>query len=100
MASETGPERYRICIDSSVASKDALFSRVTDTAYLGYSAFNGWDAFYDMFWLRLEYSDIVLEIDNHDPSALPEQDRSIWLECIHDLQREFPTKLLLVHSGR
>ena len=56
MAHEFEGERYRICIDAHVTSKDALFSRVTDTAYLGYSSFTGWDAFMDMFRSRLSNS--------------------------------------------
>ena len=55
MAHEFEGEHYRICIDAHVTSKDALFSRVTDTAYLGYSSFTGWDAFMDMFYMLFPF---------------------------------------------
>jgi hypothetical protein len=95
MASGTQSERYSVSIDASVTSKELLFSRITDTAYLGYSSFSGWDGFRDMFWSRLELSDIVLDINNRDLSALPAQDRSIWLELLSELRAEFPAKLRL-----
>ena len=95
MVCGTHSERYSVIIDASVASKELLFSRITDTAYLGYCSFSGWDSFRDMFWSRLELSEIVLDIDNRDLSALPPQDRSIWLELLSDLRAEFPAKLHL-----
>jgi hypothetical protein len=82
-----------------VASKEALFSRVTDTAYLGYSSFSGWDAFEEMFHDRLECSEIEVEIDNDDLSGLPERDRSIWLDVLNRLEQEFPEKLWLARSS-
>ena len=88
-------ERYIVTIDSSVTTKDELFSRVTDTAYLGYSSFSGWDAFNDMLLGRLESSDILIEIVNEDLSGLTERDRGIYLEIMADAVREFPQKLLL-----
>ncbi len=99
MAHETGPERYSICIDSSVTSKEALLSRVTDAAYLGYRSFSGWDAFEEMFNDRLECSEIEVEIDNKDLSDLPERDRAIWLDVLNSLENEFPEKLRLAPSG-
>ncbi len=95
MASDTRTERS-VRIDSLVTSKGSLFSRITDTAYLGYSLFSGWDGFRDMLWSRLEYSDICLEIDNHDLSSLPERDRLIWVELLEELRTAFPAKLKLV----
>jgi hypothetical protein len=100
MASEIRPEKYSVCIDSSVTSKEGLFSRVTDTAYLGYSSFSGWDAFEDMFHSRLECSDIELEIDNENLSGLPARDRAIWLDLLNSLEKEFPDKLRLARSCR
>ncbi|WP_423141700.1 hypothetical protein ACOYW6_12860 [Parablastomonas sp. CN1-191] len=100
MAHETGPERYSICIDSSVTSREALFCRVTDTAYLGYSSFSGWDAFEEMFHDRLECSKIEIEIDNRDLLGLPERDRDIWLEVLDTLEKEFPEKLRVARSIR
>jgi hypothetical protein len=99
MACDTHSERYSAIIDASVTSKELLFSRITDTAYLGYSSFSGWDGFRDLFWSRLELSDIVLDIDNRDLSALPAQDRSIWLELLNELRAEFPVKLRLVTTA-
>lgn len=95
MALEPPREHYRISIDCSVTSKEALFSRVTDTAYLGRSSFNGWDAFYDLLWLRLDGSPIELEIDNRDLSGLTVEDRGKWLSVLGDLHEEFPEKLVL-----
>jgi hypothetical protein len=89
-------ECYRVTIDASVTSKDLLFSLVTDTAYLGYSSFSGWDGFRDMFWSRLECSNILIEIENRDLSSLPEEDSSFWIELIDELRSEFPSKLRLV----
>jgi hypothetical protein len=99
MAHGTAPERYRIRIDASVTSKEALFSRVTDTAYLGYSSFSGWDAFADMFYDRLNNSEIEIEIDNSDLSGLLERDRAIWLDFLGSLVEEFPEKLRLARSS-
>tara|TARA_R110002072_G_scaffold162846_10_gene315169 strand:+ start:1033 stop:1335 length:303 start_codon:yes stop_codon:yes gene_type:complete len=99
MAHGTAPERYSLCIDASVTSKEALFSRVTDTVYLGYSSFSGWDAFEDMFRSRLENSEIVIEIDNGDLLGLPERDRAIWLDSLESLAKEFPEKLRLARSS-
>lgn len=91
-------EIYSIVIDSSVRSKDAIFSRVTDVAFLGYSTFNGWDAFYDMLSGRLNDSDIIIQVANADLSGLSIQDRTIWLSLLDDLRQEFPTKLNLVRG--
>jgi hypothetical protein len=99
MASETLTERYSVSIDSSVTSKDLLFSRITDVTYLGYSSFGGWDSFRDMFWSRFEDSNIVVEIDNRDLSSLPERDRSIWIDLLGELRAEFPAKLRLVTAA-
>ena len=98
MALGSSSEHYRIRIDSGITSSEALFSRVTDIAYLGYSSFNGWDAFYDMFWYRLDGSRITVEIDNFDLSGLPDRDRQVWLDLLKDLQQEFPTKLVLTST--
>lgn len=100
MAYEPAPERYSIIIDSSVTSKEALFGRVTDTAYLGYSSFSGWDAFEDMFHLRLEGSEIEIEIDNRDLLGLPVRDRALWLDTLNSLEKEFPDKLRLARSSQ
>ena len=99
MAHEFEGEHYRICIDAHVTSKDALFSRVTDTAYLGYSSFTGWDAFMDMFRSRLSNSVIRMEIENRDLCGLPERDRSTWVEVLDELEDEFPDKIRLVQSN-
>ena len=99
MAHGIAPERYSLCIDASVTSKEALFSRVTDTAYLGYSSFSEWDAFEEMFHSRLENSEIEIEIDNSDLSCLPERDRAIWLDYLESLVEEFPEKLRLARSS-
>ncbi|MBY8336471.1 hypothetical protein KYN89_05380 [Alteriqipengyuania sp. NZ-12B] len=99
MAHEFEGEHYRICIDAHVTSKDALFSRVTDTAYLGYSSFTGWDAFMDMFHSRLSNSVIQIEIENRDLCGLPERDRSTWVEVLDELKDEFPDKIRLVQSN-
>jgi hypothetical protein len=88
-------ERYVVTIDRSVTTKDELFGRVTDTAYLGYSSFSGWDAFNDMLLGRLESSDILIEIVNEDLSGLTERDRGLFLEIMAEAVREFPQKLLL-----
>lgn len=96
MASDTRPEHYRVSIDASLISKNDLFSRVTDAAYLGYNSFPGWDGFRDMLWSRISSSNIVLEIANRDLSGLPVQDRSNWIELLDELQAEFPAKLWLV----
>lgn len=99
MASETSTEHFSVCIDASVTSKDLLFSCVTDTAYLGYSTFSGWDGFSDMFWNRLVGHDIVIEIDNQDLSGLPRQDRLHWIELLDDLRTEFPGKLRVANAA-
>ena len=99
MASETSPEHFSVCIDASVTSKDLLFSCVTDTAYLGYSTFSGWDGFSDMLWNRLDGTDIVIEIDNRDLSGLPREDRLNWLELLDDLRTEFPAKLRVTNTA-
>lgn len=96
MASDTGTERYSVIIDSSVTSRKLLFSRITDTAYLGYSTFSGWDGFRDMLWSRLEDGNIVLRVENKDLASLPDRDRSIWIKLLIELRAEFPTKLRLV----
>jgi RNAse (barnase) inhibitor barstar len=88
-------ERYVVTIDSAVTTKDELFSRITDTAYLGYSSFSGWDAFWDMLHGRLETSDILIEIVNEDLSGLSERDRQSYLDIMAEAVREFPQKLLL-----
>ena len=88
-------ERYVVTIDSSVTTKHELFSRVTDTAYLGYSSFSGWDAFNEMLLDRLESSDILIEVVNENLSGLTERDRGIYLEIMAGAVREFPQKLLL-----
>lgn len=88
-------ERYTVTIDRSVTTKDQLFSRVTDTAFLGYSSFSGWDAFYDMLLGRLDSGDILIEIVNEDLSGLTERDREAYLEIMGAAAREFPQKLLL-----
>ena len=98
MAYETAPERYCVIIDSSVTTKEELFSRITDTAYLGYSSFSGWDAFIDMFHSRLECSEIEIMIDNKDLLGLTPRDRAIWLNTLNSLEQEFPTKLRLTRS--
>ena len=77
-----------------------MFSRVTNTAYLGYSSFSGWDAFEEMFHERLECSRIEIEIDNRDLLGLPERKRAIWLDVLDRLEKEFPEKLRLAHSSR
>lgn len=92
-------ECYRVTIDASVTTKDLLFSRVTDTAYLGYSSFSGWDGFRDMLWSRLECSAILIEIENRVLSSLPEEDSSIWIELVDELRSEFPSKLRLVDQS-
>ncbi|MBT2133624.1 hypothetical protein KK137_04690 [Croceibacterium sp. LX-88] len=89
-------ERYVVTIDSSVRTRDDLFSRITDTAYLGYSSFNGWDAFNDMLLGRLETSDILIEILNEDLSGLTARDREIYREILADAVREFPERLRLL----
>ena len=89
-------EHYVIEIDSAVRTKDELFSRITDTAYLGYSSFSGWDAFSDMLLSRLEHSDILIELVNEDLSNLPERDRRSYLEIVTDASREFPEKLRIL----
>jgi len=94
MARAEPNERYLIKIDESVRTKDALFSRITDTAYLGYSSFSGWDAFIEMLQLRLE-DDIMIEIENADLSGLLQQDRSIYLEVMTELACEYPNKLIV-----
>jgi len=99
MAFNTRTERYSVSIDSSVTSRDLLFRRIADTAYLGFSSFSGWDGFRDMFWSRLEDSEIVLEIDNRDLSSLPERDRLIWIELLGELRAEFPAKLRLATTA-
>ena len=88
-------ERYVVTIDRSVATKDELFGRVTEIAYLGYSSFSGWDAFNDMLLSRLESSDILIEMVNEDLSGLTERDRQIYLEIMADAVRAFPEKLML-----
>ncbi len=98
MTSEHRLEQYRICIDLSVTSADALFTRVTEVAYLGYSKFSGWDAFYDMLRSRLESSNILIEIPNRDLSALPEEDRATWLIYLRELNDEFAMKLQVLGS--
>lgn len=100
MAHETEPEKFSVCIDSSVTSREALFSRVTNTAYLGYSSFSGWDAFEEMFYDRLECSKIEIEIENRDLLGLPERERAIWLDVLNRLEKEFPEKLRLAHSSQ
>jgi hypothetical protein len=99
MAPDTRTERYSVSIDSSVVSKELLFSRITGTAYLGYSSFSGWDGFRDMFWSRLEDGDIVVEIDNRNLSSLPERDQLNWIELLHELRAEFPEKLRLISAA-
>jgi len=86
-------ERYRVVIDRSVQTKDQLFDRITSTAYLGYSSFSGWDAFAEMFRLRLGYSDIHIDIHNEDLSGLSERDRATYLELVGDAASEYPSKL-------
>lgn len=86
-------ERYVIKIDSSMRTKDDLFSRITDAAYLGYSSFSGWDAFNEMLLDRLASSDILIEILNEDLSGLTKRDRDIYLEILVDAVREHPDKL-------
>jgi len=88
-------ERYVVAIDRSVTTKDELFARVTDIAYLGYSSFSGWDAFNDMLLSRLESSDIFIEIVNEDLSGLTGRDRQIYLDNMADAVRAFPKKLML-----
>lgn len=88
-------ERYIVTIDRSVTTKDELFGRVTDAAYLGYNSFSGWDAFNDMLLGRLESSDILIEMVNENLLGLNERDREIYLEIMADAVREFPQKLLL-----
>lgn len=89
-------EHYVVKIDSSIRTKDALFSRITDTAYLGYSSFSGWDAFEDKLLERLECSNILIEIVNEELSGLPEQDTQFYLEILRDALRQFPEKLRLL----
>lgn len=96
--SDPSSDNFSIFIDSSVRSKDALFSRMTEVAFLGYSTFNGWDAFYDMLWGRLNDSDIIIQVENADLSGLSTKDRTIWISLLDDLRQEFPTKLNLVRG--
>ena len=88
-------EHFIVTIDGSVTTKDELFSRVTDTAYLGYSSFSGWDAFYDMLLVRLRASEIVIEVVNENLSGLSERDRDAYLEIMAEAAQEFPQKLLM-----
>jgi predicted Zn-dependent protease len=96
MANDTPTERYLVSIDASARTKDDLFTRFTEAAYLGYSSFSSWDAFNEMLLDRLEVSDILIEISNEDLTGLSERDREIYLQVLADAAREFPKKLRLL----
>jgi hypothetical protein len=91
-------ERYLISIDQGVTTKDELFSRFTDAAYLGYSSFSGWDAFAEMLLDRLETSDILIEVANEDLSNLSAEERAIYTDIIEDAARQFPTRLRVLQG--
>jgi hypothetical protein len=87
-------ERYSVCVDNTIVTKQQLFARFTDTIYLGESGIENWDWFYDLMWHRFE-SDLVVEISNRDLSGLSDRDRRIYFEQLRDLQGEFPAKLII-----
>jgi hypothetical protein len=88
-------ERYILEIDENVRSGEQLFARYTDTIFLGESGISNWDWFEDLFYKRFKHSDICVLVTHRDLSGLSERDRSIYLECVSDIQRSFPGKLIV-----
>lgn len=87
-------ERYSVCVDETIVTKEQLFARFTDTIYLGESGIEDWDWFYDLMTTRF-LSHMVVEVSNQDLSGLPDRDRQIYLEVLRDVQGEYPSKLII-----
>ena len=87
-------ERYRITVDGTITSKQELFAVVTNTAYLGYSGIENWDAFEELLNERLE-CEIELTVLIEDISGLPTRDQRIFAEVFQDAAHEHPGKLIV-----